>query len=218
MERVEQPALHQVQDLQGRVTGGCDEVVSRWVEGEGIHSCAVYWRKDGHQALAERPPEYSQSLRQVKRVNSTSASASGDWARMAIDKQGREPHMDFPGEWHNLWMGTKGRHWKTQGRETYSKRKDQMTLHLVPQCSAESWKRRGHIHTICCPLGGDLYGDRQAEDAEISLCPSPLPIQDSFSTKPTIYSGVPYSPRISIFSTLVVYPSVETLYRCSQWV
>lgn len=91
MERVEQPALHQVQDLQGRVTGGCDEVVSRWVEGEGIHGCAVYWRKDGHQVLAERPPEYSQSLRQVKRVNSTSASASGDRARMAIDEQGKEP-------------------------------------------------------------------------------------------------------------------------------
>lgn len=41
--------------------------------------------------------------------------------------------MDFPGEWHILWMGTKGRHWKTQGRNI---RKDQMILHLFPQCSA----------------------------------------------------------------------------------
>lgn len=43
MERVEQPALHEVQDLQGRVTGGCDQVVSRRVKGEGVHRCAVHW-------------------------------------------------------------------------------------------------------------------------------------------------------------------------------
>lgn len=42
VERVEQPALHEVQDLQGGVTGGRDEVVSRRVEGEGIHRCTVH--------------------------------------------------------------------------------------------------------------------------------------------------------------------------------
>lgn len=56
------------------------------MEGEGIHGCTVYWRKDSHQELAERPPKYNQSLRQAIRVNSTSAVASGarlGWPQMS---------------------------------------------------------------------------------------------------------------------------------------
>lgn len=37
VERVEQPALQQVQDLERGVAGGRDEVVSRRMEGEAVH-------------------------------------------------------------------------------------------------------------------------------------------------------------------------------------
>jgi hypothetical protein len=76
-------------------------------------------------------------------------------ARMAIDQQGREPHMDFPVEWHILWMGTKGRHWKTQGRHI---QKDQMILHLFPQCSALKLeeKRTHKYSTEFCYCGETL--------------------------------------------------------------
>lgn len=49
--------------------------------------------------------------------------ALGDQARTAITYQGREPYMDFSGEWHNLWMGTKGRQrGHNEETETASKR------------------------------------------------------------------------------------------------
>lgn len=63
-----------------------------------------------------------------------------------------------------------------------------LKLNLLPQCQCEY------------PSSGQ------------PLCPSPLPIQDSFPTKPSIYSGVPHSPRTSVFPTLVVYPPVEPFY------
>lgn len=55
MECVEQPAFHEVHDLQGRVTGGGDQVVSRGVEREGVHCRTVHWRRDTSQMPPRRP-------------------------------------------------------------------------------------------------------------------------------------------------------------------
>lgn len=61
MERVEQPALQEVQDLQGRVAGGCDQVVPRGVEGEGGHRSTVHCGGTSVRRLrepaAQRRPE-----------------------------------------------------------------------------------------------------------------------------------------------------------------
>lgn len=43
VERVEQPALQQVQDLERGVAGGRDEVVSRRMEGEAVHRRTMNW-------------------------------------------------------------------------------------------------------------------------------------------------------------------------------
>lgn len=61
VERVEQPALQEVQDLQGRVAGGCDQVVPRGVEGEGGHRSTVHCGGTSVRRLrepaAQRRPE-----------------------------------------------------------------------------------------------------------------------------------------------------------------